>query len=101
MSIVATVAGLVMILLSADATVHGTGVSIVLAVNAYWFVSGSAKQVATEVVKQVNVAQGVAITAAVAAAAAPTPLPVPVPVPVRDPTADTQKLPKLPPTVQP
>ncbi len=83
MSIVATVTGLLMVLISTDATVRGTGVSIVLGINAYWFVSGSAKQVATEVVKQVNVAQGVAITAAVAA------------------VSDTQNLPKLPPGGQP
>jgi hypothetical protein len=52
MSIIATVAGLIMILVPGDPTVRATGVSIVLSVNAYWFVSGAAKQVAQEVVKQ-------------------------------------------------
>jgi hypothetical protein len=54
MSVVATIAGLIMILVPGDPTVRGTGVSIILAVNAYWFVSGAAKQVATEVVNQMN-----------------------------------------------
>jgi membrane protein implicated in regulation of membrane protease activity len=57
MSILATITGLIMILIPGDATIRATGVSIILSVNAYWFVSGAAKQVASEAVKQLRSSQ--------------------------------------------
>lgn len=52
MSIVMTCAGLALILLTTDATMRGVGVTLILTVQAAWFVSGGAKQVAAEVIKQ-------------------------------------------------
>jgi hypothetical protein len=52
MSIISTATGLALILLSNNPAIQGTGVTLILTVNGAWFISGSARQVATEVVNQ-------------------------------------------------
>jgi len=54
MSIVMDITGLLLVLLTVDATVKAIGITLILAVQAAWFIPGSAKQVAYEVVKQVQ-----------------------------------------------
>jgi hypothetical protein len=54
MSVISTITGLFLILSSTDATTKGIGVTLIMTVNGYWFVSGAAKQVASEVVSQVK-----------------------------------------------
>lgn len=55
MSVLFTMVGLALILLTSDATLRGLGVTIILTVQAAWFIPGSAKQIATEVFKQLQV----------------------------------------------
>lgn len=53
MSLACTVVGVALMLApGTDATTKGIGASLVMTVQGYWFVSGSAKQIATEVVSQ-------------------------------------------------
>ncbi len=55
MSIFMTLVGLALILVPGVNTgAQGVGIGIILAVQAAWFVPGAAKQVAPEVVKQMN-----------------------------------------------
>jgi len=54
MSLVATATGLALILAPTDASTKGVGVTLIMTVQGYWFVSGSAKQVASEVVSQMG-----------------------------------------------
>lgn len=54
MSILFTGVGLALILLTSDPTMKGLGVTIILTIQAAWFIPGSAKQVATEVTKQLQ-----------------------------------------------
>jgi|SRR5580765_556805 len=59
MSLVCTAVGIALILVPGlDATTKGVGVALITTVQGYWFVSGSAKQVASEVVSQMNQAVG-------------------------------------------
>jgi hypothetical protein len=51
MSILTTITGLCLVLFAPDAATHGIGVTLILTVQGYWFVSGSAKQVAHEIIK--------------------------------------------------
>lgn len=57
MSILMTIAGLLLILLPTDATTRGIGVTLVLTVQGAWFISGSVKQLAHEIVKQTRESQ--------------------------------------------
>jgi hypothetical protein len=68
MSIICTISGIALILIPGlDSTTKGVGVTLIMTVQGYWFVSGSAKQVASEVVSQMN-----QLSAAPAPAPAPT-----------------------------
>ncbi len=59
MSIICTLAGLVLVLIpGTDATTKGVGTTLILTVQSSWFISGSAKQVASEVVSQMNQVAG-------------------------------------------
>lgn len=51
MSVVGMIGGLLLILLTQDPTARGIGITLVLTVQAAWFIPGSAKQVAYEVQK--------------------------------------------------
>ena len=53
MSLATLGAGLALVLVSTDSTLRGLGVALILTVQGAWFIPGSAKQVATEVVQQV------------------------------------------------
>lgn len=52
MSLATTATGLALVLLTHDPATQGVGVTLILTVNGAWFISGSARQVATEVVNQ-------------------------------------------------
>lgn len=55
MSVICTMSGIALMLIpNLDATTRGVGVTLIMTVQGYWFVSGSAKQVASEVVSQMN-----------------------------------------------
>lgn len=54
MSVLTTITGLILALAGTDAATKGIGVTLVLTVNTAWFVSGSAKQVASEVIAQMS-----------------------------------------------
>lgn len=81
MSIFMTLVGLTLIVVPGlNSGAQGVGIGLILAVQAAWFVPGAAKQVAYEVSKQLVV--------------------IP-PVEADQNKVLTQKLPKVPPTVQP
>ena len=54
MSILMTVAALLLVLFPTDATIKGVGVTLILSVQAAWVIPGSAKQVAHEIVEAIN-----------------------------------------------
>lgn len=74
MSVICTMSGIALMLIpNLDATTRGVGVTLIMTVQGYWFVSGSAKQVASEVVSQMNQAVG-PNTSAVLTVAQPAPI---------------------------
>jgi hypothetical protein len=74
MSVICTMSGIALMLIpNLDATTRGVGVTLIMTVQGYWFVSGSAKQVASEVVSQMNQAVG-PNTSAVLTVAQPSPI---------------------------
>lgn len=59
MSIVCMIAGIVLILYpNTDATTKGVGIGMLITVQSAWFVSGSAKQIASEVTSQITKGNG-------------------------------------------
>jgi hypothetical protein len=77
MSIVCTISGIALILIpNLDATTRGVGVTLIMTVQGYWFVSGSAKQVASEVVSQMNQSGGPNTPPASAASIAVSSVPI-------------------------
>lgn len=88
MSIFMTLVGLALILIpGVNSGAQGVGIGIILAVQAAWFVPGAAKQVATEVIKQMNTipAGPQGIQGPQGAPGTPAPAPVVVPVVVQTP----------------
>jgi hypothetical protein len=58
MSIFMTLVGLALLIVPGlDSGAHGVGIGLILAVQAAWFVSGSANQIAKEVVRQAQLPQ--------------------------------------------
>jgi hypothetical protein len=93
MSIVGTAAGIALILVPGlDATTKGVGVALISTVQGYWFVSGSAKQVASEVVSQMG-QTGPNAAPSVMTVTQPAPIVTvtqPIPVPPAPPAGPSQ-----------
>jgi hypothetical protein len=83
MSLVCTLTGVILMLVPGlDPTTKGVGASLVITVQGYWFVAGSAKQVASEVVSQMN--QNISSSPSVLTVTQPAPI-----LTVTHPPADT------------
>lgn len=54
MSVLMTITGLLLVLVAPDATAHGIGIALILTVQGAWFISGSARQVAHEMMEAVH-----------------------------------------------
>lgn len=55
MSVICTLTGVALIMYPGlDPSTRSVGITLILTVQGYWFVAGSAKQVASEVVSQMN-----------------------------------------------
>jgi len=75
MSILSTITGLCLVLAPTDATTKGIGVTLIMTVQGYWFVSGSAKQVASEVTSLIQQPSSDTVTMSVSAVPKVTTIP--------------------------